>query len=86
MNRILAVAIAAAAIVTVTGAARADRVCQWTGTDWACGDGNLFPEHYAPPTAPNLVITPVPTVAPAGNYPLSAASISPSGSIPRPPR
>ena len=74
MKRILAVAIAAAVIVTLAGAAQASRVCQWTGSEWACGDGNVFPEHYAPPTAPNLVIVPVPTVAPPGTYYLPPAA------------
>jgi hypothetical protein len=65
MNRVLAGAITATAIATLAGAAKAEKsVCVWTGVDWACGDGNTFPQHYPASIGPNMVITPVPTVMP----------------------
>jgi hypothetical protein len=68
MKRILTVAIAATALAAISGAAQADKICQWTGSDWACGDGNVFPEHYSQAAGPNMLITPVPTVIPE-SYP-----------------
>jgi len=65
MNKILAGVVAAAAIATLAGTARAD-VCQWTGTDWACGDGNVVTHHYSQAVGPQMVITAVPTVKPTG--------------------
>jgi len=59
MNRIvLAGIIAVAALTTVTGAARADNVCVWTGFDWACGDGHVFTQHFSAAQGPNMIITP----------------------------
>jgi hypothetical protein len=66
MNKVLAGVIAAAAIATLAGAARAENVCQWTGTDWACGDGKMFTHHYSAAVGPQTVITAVPTVMPTG--------------------
>ena len=66
MKTVLAGAIAAAAIAALAGAAQAKNVCVWTGSDWACGDGNIFPQHYSQATGPNMPITPIPTVAPTG--------------------
>jgi len=66
MNKLLAGALAMAAIATLAGAARADNVCQWTGKDWACGDGNVVTQHYSEAVGPQMVITAVPTVTPTG--------------------
>ena len=66
MNKFVAGAIAAAAIATLAGAARAGNVCQWTGKDWACGDGNVVSQHYSEAVGPQTVITAVPTVMPTG--------------------
>jgi hypothetical protein len=69
MKTILTVAIAATALCALGGAAKAEHVCQWTGHDWACGDGNTFPEHYSQAEGPNLVVTPIPSpVLPPGQY------------------
>ena len=69
-SKILAGTLAAAAFAAFAGAAHADKVCQWTGSDWACGDGNTFPDHYPAATGPNLVLTPVPTPNTAPGQPL----------------
>ena len=67
MNKILAGVVALAAIASITAPARAEKVCQWTGSDWACGDGNsTFPQHYSEATGPQTVIVPVTTVTPTG--------------------
>lgn len=67
MNKILTVAIAAAAMATLAGTARAENVCQWTGHDWACGDSKGgFTQHYSEAQGPQVLITPVPTVTPTG--------------------
>jgi hypothetical protein len=70
MNKILAGAFAAAAIAAATSAwaepgATHGQICVWTGSDWACGDGNTFPQHYTEAAGPNVTITPVPSVMPA---------------------
>lgn len=65
MNKVLAGALAAAAIA-VAGAAHAAEVCQWTGADWACGDGNVVTHHYTRANGPQTVIVAVPTVTPTG--------------------
>jgi len=64
MTRILTGALAAAALVAIAGAAQAaeKNVCQWTGHDWACGDGNVVTSHASQAAGPPIVITPVPTV------------------------
>jgi hypothetical protein len=68
MTKIFSGALAAAVIVLTAGAAHAAKnVCQWTGSVWACGDGNIFPEHYSPGAGPNMPIQPAPTaVSPSG--------------------
>ena len=66
MKTVLAGALAAAALAVLAGAAQAANVCQWTGSDWACGDGNVVTQHYPQATGPNMAITPTTTVAPTG--------------------
>lgn len=67
MNKILSGAIAAIAIAALAGIVRAESVCQWTGHDWACGDGKgVFTQHYSAAQGPPMLITPVPTVTPTG--------------------
>lgn len=63
MTRILSAAVAATAITGIAGTAQAAQVCQWTGSDWACGDGNIVQRHIAQNPGPPIIITPVPTVA-----------------------
>jgi hypothetical protein len=58
MQRILTAAIAATAMAALVSAAQAKNVCQWTGHDWACGDGNVVTAHYSEAQGPNMVITP----------------------------
>ena len=63
MKIVLTGAIAGAAIAALaTGAQAANRTCQWTGLDWACGDGNVFTEHYTRAAGPNVQITPILTI------------------------
>jgi hypothetical protein len=66
MKTVLAGVIAAAAFAALAGAAQAADVCQWTGQDWACGDGKLFTHHYPASTGPQTVIVARPTVTPTG--------------------
>jgi hypothetical protein len=68
MKTVLTGAIAAAVIAVFAGATQAAEryVCQWTGSDWACGDGNVFTQHYPPSAGPPVAIVPVPTVQPTG--------------------
>ena len=70
-SRVFAGALAAAAVAAFAGTAHAYKVCQWTGHDWACGDGNTFPDHYPASTGPNLVLSPVaaPNVPPGQTLP-----------------
>ncbi|MBV9553981.1 MAG: hypothetical protein JO032_14455 [Alphaproteobacteria bacterium] len=58
MDRIMAAAFAAAVFITMTGGADAANVCQWTGADWACGDGNIVTAHYPQAQGPNIAVTP----------------------------
>jgi hypothetical protein len=58
MNNLIAGALAVAAITVFAVSAQAARVCQWTGYDWACGDGNIVTEHFSQSAGPNMVITP----------------------------
>lgn len=61
MRMFLAIAVAAAATgVAVTG--NAAQVCQWTGHDWACGDGNVVTSHRSVAEGPDMIV--VPTAAP----------------------
>ena len=71
MTRMLTGAFAAAALIAVAGAAQAEptQVCQWTGVDWACGDGNIVTSHVSQATGPQMAITPVQTV-PSNEKPL----------------
>ena len=72
MTRILIGALAATALAGLAGpaqAAQAANVCQWTGVDWACGDGNIVQQHASETTGPRMIITPVPTV-PSNEKPL----------------
>jgi len=72
MTRILIGALAAAALagIAVTAqAAEPKNVCQWTGVDWACGDGNVFGQHVSEAVGPPMIVTPVPTV-PSNEKPL----------------
>lgn len=56
-----AVAVAAAGLFSSPAqAAPPAHVCQWTGHDWACGDGNVFTRHYPAATGPDMVLSPVP--------------------------
>ncbi|HWD60538.1 MAG TPA: hypothetical protein VG308_19800 [Stellaceae bacterium] len=66
MYKILAGAVAAGAIVSLAAAAHAEKVCQWTGVDWACGDGNVVTSHYSEAAGPPTTIVAVPTVTPTG--------------------
>ena len=60
MKTLLAAATAAAAmtIAADTAQAAAKNVCVWTGHDWACGDGNTFPQHFSEAQGPNVPIVP----------------------------
>lgn len=62
MTRTVTAALGAAAIVALAGAVQAATVCQWTGVDWACGDGKTFSSHVSEAVGPPMVITAVPTV------------------------
>ncbi|HWB51207.1 MAG TPA: hypothetical protein VG651_18995 [Stellaceae bacterium] len=57
MKHVLAGTIAAAVVAVGVSAQAAEKVCSWTGLDWACGDGNVYTTHYAPPSGPNIAIT-----------------------------
>jgi hypothetical protein len=71
MTRILTGALAAVAIAAFAGGAQAaaKNVCQWTGSDWACGDGNVVTQHVSEAAGPPMMVTPVPTV-PSNETPL----------------
>jgi hypothetical protein len=58
---------AAAAIVVLAGTAQAaqQNTCQWTGHDWACGDGNVVTQHVSVANGPNMIVTPIQTIDPA---------------------
>ena len=74
MTRILIGALAAAALAGIAGtaqAAPAANVCQWTGVDWACGDGNTVQQHVPETVGPSMIVKPVPTV-PSNEKPLLA--------------
>jgi hypothetical protein len=59
-------ALAGAIVVTIgalaASAQAAEKVCSWTGLDWACGDGNTYTTHYSHPPGPNIAITPITTI------------------------
>jgi hypothetical protein len=65
MTRISLGALAAVALVALAGAAQAaeKNVCQWTGFDWACGDGNVVTSHVSKAAGPPIIVTPIHTVA-----------------------
>jgi hypothetical protein len=72
MTRILIGALAAAALAGLAGTAQAAQpanVCQWTGVDWACGDGNVVEQHASAAAGPSMIVKPVPTV-PSNEKPL----------------
>ena len=72
MTRILIGVLAATALAGLAGtaqAAQAANVCQWTGVDWACGDGNVVQQHVSETEGPQMIVTPVPTV-PSNEKPL----------------
>lgn len=71
MTKILTGALAAAALVVVAGAAQAAtaNVCQWTGSDWACGNGDQFTSHVPQVPGPPVIVHSVPTV-PSNQPPL----------------
>jgi hypothetical protein len=75
MKIALAGTIAAAAFAAISGAAQAEEksVCQWTGIDWACGDGNIVTRHVAEGAAPNMTIAPIKTLDPARDETAGAA-------------
>jgi hypothetical protein len=76
MKTLLAGIIAAATIAALAGAAQAaeKNVCQWTGFDWACGDGNVVVRHVPQTPGPNMTITPIQTIDPARDARLSDPS------------
>ena len=61
MKTALAGAIAAALALAGTAHA-AEHTCQWTGHDWACGDGNIVTSHYTEAAGPNIAVTPISTI------------------------
>ncbi len=66
MARSLIGALAAVVLAGVAGTAQgapAANVCQWTGVDWACGDGNVFRQHVSAAAGPPMIVKPVPTIA-----------------------
>ena len=65
MKLLLAGMIASVAAIVGTAQAAENNVCAWTGSGWACGDGNVFPMHYSPSAGPNMTITPIQTIDPA---------------------
>ena len=65
MKFLLAGAIVASAAIAGAAQAAEKNVCQWTGSDWACGDGNVFTTHYSQAAGPNMIITPIETIDPA---------------------
>jgi len=71
MTRILTGALAAAVLAAFAGAAQAaeKNVCQWTGVDWACGDGNVVTSHVSQVPGPPIIVHSVPTV-PSNEKPL----------------
>jgi len=64
MTKFLPGAFAALALAAFAGAAQARDVCQWTGVDWACGDGNVVTRHVPPSGNLNMPIVAVPTAPP----------------------
>jgi len=67
MKTLLAGTIGAVTIAVLAAGAQAaeKQACQWTGVDWACGDGNIVTQHVSEATGPNMVITPIRTIDPA---------------------
>jgi hypothetical protein len=53
----------AAAIGSLAGSAQAaEKICTWTGLDWACGDARVYTTHYPHPPGPSIAITPIATI------------------------
>ncbi|HTW51320.1 MAG TPA: hypothetical protein VME45_05430 [Stellaceae bacterium] len=71
MTRILTGALAATALAAFAGVAQAAtaNVCQWTGSDWACGNGNIITSHASEAAGPQMIVHSVPTV-PSNEKPL----------------
>ena len=69
MTRTVTAALVAAAVVALAGAAQAANTCQWTGVDWACGDGQVVTSHVSQAPGPPMIIHSVPTV-PSNEKPL----------------
>jgi hypothetical protein len=62
MKLLLASVVVASAVIAGAAQAAEKNVCAWTGSDWACGDGNVFPTHYGQTNGPNMTITPIATI------------------------
>ena len=62
MKLLLAGAIAAAIGSLAVSAQAAEKICTWTGLDWACGDGNGYTAHYPQYPGPDIAITPSVTI------------------------
>ncbi|HTQ33178.1 MAG TPA: hypothetical protein VMI30_03310 [Stellaceae bacterium] len=59
MKTVAMAAVIAAVALGTAGAARAeDRVCVWTGLDWACGNGKTFTQHFSRERGPNIAVVP----------------------------
>lgn len=72
MTRIVIGALAATALAGFAATAQAAQpanVCQWTGVDWACGNGNIVEHHVSEAVGPAMIVKPVPTV-PSNEKPL----------------
>ena len=68
MSKIPAGALAIAILAIFGGTAYAAKgdVCQWTGRDWACGDGNIVTQHVSETVGPQMIVTPYATPTPTG--------------------
>jgi hypothetical protein len=62
MKLLLAGAIAMAIGSLAVSAQAAEKICTWTGLDWACGDSHGYTEHYPQSPGPVIAITPIVTI------------------------
>jgi hypothetical protein len=62
MKLLLAGAIAVAIGSLSAGAQAAEKICTWTGLDWACGDSQGYTAHYPLSAGPAITITPIVTI------------------------
>ena len=62
MKLLLAGAIATAICSLAVSAQAAEKICTWTGLDWACGDGHGYTEHHPQSPGPAIAITPIVTI------------------------